>query len=394
VSLINKMLRDLDRRHASQGGMEATAPGRLAEEVRPVSGWGMGSDLFWRAAAVLGLLALGGIAWMTWQSMHRPADASLRSEFPGGSMSARKEGTPPPTAPASRPEVALAAVSPAVPVPVVAVPQPTVAVPAAIPPREPVKIETPGPAPASATLVPERVRKPASSRSRSARPRNVAQATPVQTAPARTASDGEPADSGKIDRRVNTNPGERAENEFRRAVNLVNQGRIAEGMDGFRGVLEIDPGHEAARQTLVALALEAKRVDDAAALLEQGLALNAGNSGFAMLLARIKVERGDVPGALSLLQKHAVPSDRNPDFHAFAAALYQRLDRHQEAIEQYRAALSIAPAAGVWWVGLGISYQAAQQPKQALEAFRHAKSAGNLAPELSSFVEQRLKQLQ
>ena len=165
-------------------------------------------------------------------------------------------------------------------------------------------------------------------------------------------------------------------------------------MGGFRRALEIDPGHEAARQTLVALLLETKRVDEAAASLQEGLALNNGNTGFAMLLARIMVESNDIPAALIVLQRHAAPADRNPDFHAFTAALYQRLDRHKEAIEQYQTALSLAPAAGVWWLGLGISLQAVERRKDALEAFTRAQSAGNLAPDLLAFVEQRLRQLQ
>jgi MSHA biogenesis protein MshN len=205
---------------------------------------------------------------------------------------------------------------------------------------------------------------------------------------------GDPAESGKIDRRSSATARDRAEDEFRRGAILVNQGRLAEGMESLRGALEIDPRHEAARQTLVALLLEARRVDEAVPVLQQGLALNAQNTEFAMLLARIMVERNDVPGALSMLQKHAAPQDRNPEFHAFAAALYQRLDRHAEAIERYQAALRLAPSPGIWWLGLGISHQAVRQPKEALEAFNRARSAGNLSPGLLDFVDQRLRQLQ
>src|SRR3989442_13331830 len=113
-----------------------------------------------------------------------------------------------------------------------------------------------------------------------------------------------------------------------------------------------------------------------------------------MLLARIMIESNDIPTALLVLQSHAAPPDRNPDFHAFAAALYQRLDRHKEAIEQYQTALGLAPSAGVWWLGLGISVQAVERRKDAREAFKRARSTGNLAPHLLSFLEQRLRQLQ
>jgi len=239
------------------------------------------------------------------------------------------------------------------------------------------------------TPIPQR-----SSGTSSSRPGSKIPVGAAKTVSAQPTLAGELAAPGKIDRRSNTTQRDRAENEFRRAVNLVNQGRIAEGMDGFRRALEIDPGHETARQTMVALLLEAKRVDEAALSLQEGLALNTDNTGFAMLLARIMVERNDIPAALFVLQRHAAPPDRNPDFHAFAAALYQRLDRHKEAIEQYQAALRLAPSAGVWWMGLGISFQAVERPKEALEAFTRARSAGNLAPNLVSFVDQKLRQLQ
>jgi MSHA biogenesis protein MshN len=199
---------------------------------------------------------------------------------------------------------------------------------------------------------------------------------------------------GKIDRRMNITSHESAESEFRRAVALVNQGRIAEGMDGVRSALKMDPEHQAARQTLVALLLEAKRVNEASTVAEQGLALNPANAGYAMLLARIMVERKDVTRALALLHKHAGSGAANPDYHAFTAALYQRLNRHKEAIDEYRTALGLAPLAGVWWVGVGISYQAIERPRDAFEAFSRARAAGNLTPELVGFVDQRLKQLQ
>jgi MSHA biogenesis protein MshN len=134
-------------------------------------------------------------------------------------------------------------------------------------------------------------------------------------------------------------------------------------------------------------------VDEAAVVLREGLALNAANGGFAMLLARIMVEHNDVKGALALLSAHAPQVGESAGYHAFTAALYQRLGRHDEAIEQYQAALRLAPGVGVWWVGLGISYQATDRREAAAEAFGHAKSAGNLTPPLLAFVDQRLSQL-
>jgi len=385
MSLINKMLRDLDKRHASQGGTAAPA-GVLSQHMHAVPARSLASGFFWRTMAMLMLFAVGWVAWLVWQLTPHPVVTDLVYQSSRGKASA--------PAASSRPD------SP--PAPQSAPPQPAPALPAAsasaasaaaqppLPRSEKINVDMLRLATELTTPIPQR--SPRASSSRSGPKASVAAARTVSGQPA--LADEAAAAPGKIDRRSNTSSRNRAESEFRRAVNLVNQGRIAEGMDGFRRALEIDPGHEAARQTLVALLIETKRVDEAALSLQEGLAVDTGNTGFAMLLARIMVESNDIPTALLVLQRHAAPPDRNPDFHAFAGALYQRLDRHKEAIEQYQAALRLAPSAGVWWLGLGISLQAVGRPKDAQEAFTRAKSAGNLAPDLLGFVDQRLRQLQ
>ena len=124
------------------------------------------------------------------------------------------------------------------------------------------------------------------------------------------------------------------------------------------------------------------------------MSLNPDRSAYAILLARIQVERGDLQGAHDLLTKHAANAAGDADYHAFDAALLQRLGRHKEAVTGYQAALKLAPRAGLWWMGMGISLQADNRGAEALEAFQRAKSAGGLNPDLLSFVDQRMKQLQ
>ena len=384
MSLINKMLRDLDRRHAPQGGTTLPAGG-LSQHMRPVPQRSLASDFFWRTMAMTMLFAVGWVAWLVWQLTpphpivtelayqsargRTPAPADVAPSRPDPAP-AREAAAPPPSRPAADPPPKVARTR--------------------LARADRANVDTLRLATELTPPIPQRSSRTPSSRSGSRAPVDAAKAVAAQGAPS-----GDPAAApGKIDRRSNTSSRNRAESEFRRAVNLVNQGRIAEGMDGFRRALEIDPGHEAARQTFVALLLETKRVDESAVSLREGLALDTGNTGFAMLLARIMVESNDIPTALMVLQRHAAPPDRNPDYHAFAAALYQRLDRHSEAIEQYQTALGLTPSAGVWWLGLGISFQAVERRKDALEAFTRAKSAGNLAPDLLGFVEQRLRQLQ
>jgi MSHA biogenesis protein MshN len=370
MSLINKMLQDLDQRHAPQVSAGGHSGG-LTQQVRAVRSRRLASDFFWPVMSVLMLTAVGWVAWVAWQIMPHSVVTELALESKPRKPEATKAAQPPATAQPAPTPVASAA------------PPKSAAAPAARP-AGPAKFDMLRLATDMTTPIPgHRV-----SRKKSGE-------TSHRKSPApQLLAGGTAEEPGKIDRHLKSTQNERADAEFRRGVNLVNQGRIAEGMDSIRAALQIDPGYETARQTLVALLLESKRMDEAAVVLREGLALNAANGGFAMLLARIMVERNDVKGALALLSAHAAQAgDNNAGYHAFTAALYQRLDRHDEAIEQYQAALRLAPGAGAWWVGLGISYQATDRRKAAAEAFGRAKAAGNLAPPLVAFVDQRLGQL-
>lgn len=186
-------------------------------------------------------------------------------------------------------------------------------------------------------------------------------------------------------------PQQKAENEYRRALTAMQEGRVSEAMTGMEQALVIDPRHEASRQTLVSLLLENQRADDAVRVLQQGLNLDPKQPSLAMLLARLQIERGGP--AVETLQRTLPYTRDNGEYRALLAAVLQRSQRHKEAAEQYREALRGAPQNGVWLMGLGISLQADNRKAEALDAFTRAKGSGSLSQELQSFVDRRLQQL-
>ena len=399
MSLINKMLQDLDKRHAAYAGGKKT----LTEQLRPVK-----APMDKRRIVIevfAGLLVGGG--WAAWV-YYQIAPRSVVTDLAFQSRTKRPQPLAAPQAPALAPQAAAApaAMPPVTP----AAPVPGTAAVAAMP-------VAPAPAGSEAARVDTlrlatEIGTPFSRKDSSAKPgteRNpAAEATPkrkpapesiaaAERAPAERSDPGAHKARGpaNIDKRTHVPaPAERAESEFRKASALLNQGRVAEAIDGYKSSLTQDAAHAAARQALVGLLLENRRIDDAQQVLQEGLSLNPDRSNYAMLLARIQVERADLQGAHELLARHAGGAANNADYHAFDAALLQRLGRHKEAVSGYQAALKIAPNAGVWWMGLGISLQADKRDAEAREAFKRAKSAGGLGPDLVSFIDQRLKQLQ
>lgn len=188
-------------------------------------------------------------------------------------------------------------------------------------------------------------------------------------------------------------PQQQAENEYRKAVAMVQQGRAKEAVEELTYALQLDPRHTAARQTLVGLLLEANRYGDAERKLQEGLTIAPDQPDLVMILARLQVERGDIRGGLVTLERALPYASENAAYQAFLAALLQRDGRHREAIEHYLLALRNAPQTGVWLMGLGISLQAENRLPEAREAFSRARTSNTLSPELQAFVEQRLKQL-
>ncbi|RYF05642.1 MAG: tetratricopeptide repeat protein, partial [Oxalobacteraceae bacterium] len=204
-------------------------------------------------------------------------------------------------------------------------------------------------------------------------------------APARTVADSRNA-PGR-----DQNVSQRAEADYRRALASMQDGRMGETIASLESALRIDPGHEAARQTLVGLLIEAKRPDDAIRQLQLGLTQDPRQPALAMLLARLQIERGG--NGIETLNRTLPYAGANPDYHAFLAGALQRQQRHREAAAEYQAALRSVPGNGVWWMGMGISLQAEKRNGEALEAFRKAQASGALSQELQAFVERQILQL-
>ncbi len=392
MSLINKMLQDLDKRHAADAGGKKT----LTEQLRPVPAPKKWRRIMWEVVAGL-VIGTGWAIWVLYQISPRSAVTDLAFQSQAKRPQAAAGLLPPAAPPAQQPAATAQAAAPQGTPPPAALPAPP---PAPLPPAtksaEPVKVDMLKLATEIATPFDEKTfaksrveRKPAAE-AKAAHKREPTKEAVAELAPA-PGMHG----PGSIDKQMHVGtPAERAETEFRKATGLLNQGRVAESIDGYKFALQQDPRHGAARQALVGLLLENRRIDEAQQFLQEGLTLNPDRSNYAMLLARIQVERGDLQGAHRLLSQHAASAANNADYHAFDAALLQRLGRHKEAVAGYQTALRLAPRAGVWWMGMGISLQADNHSAEALDAFTRAKSAGGLSPDLLSFVDQRMKQLQ
>lgn len=373
MSLINKMLQELDRRHARAAPQGQT----LHPEVRPVHAARSGPEWFWRVIAALMLVAAVWTLWVVYQM--QPRSVATELALRASDNSRRQSGSAPlATAPAVVAQVEPPAVQ-APPTPVlVAAPAPEkLAAPIELL-RLALTIDTP--------LAP-----------RSARPvKAVPTAGPVAQGK-KPASRQKPANTApvRVEKRERAGlPEDRAEAAFRRAAQMLERGRVADAEQALLSALRAYHAHQAARQTLIALYIEQGRIDDARGQLEEGLAVNPAYSPFAVALARIHVDQRGYARALQVLDQASAAGQGSVDYHVLRGAVLQRMARHSEAAGAYRLALGAGLQSGASWVGLGISLDALGRRPEAAEAFRRGVASGSLAAEVRAYAEQRVRQLQ
>jgi MSHA biogenesis protein MshN len=415
MSLINKMLQDLDARGTTR--TEA-----LPGQVKPVARVPYRPNRRAIAAAAGGAVVGTALAWVGWTQWHRSAQPAPAVAQPVAVLARPAVKAAPvvtgPVQAASAPAASAAPVAAAVtgPAPAPAVAQPSAA-PADVDEAQPMS---------RAERRAERKRRAAEreaerlARSAVARPKEVAPMEPdseearearramaqllaargksaktssaALLAAARAVAQDELAAKPKRMPPGRQETGaQRAEGEYRRALASLQEGRMAETVAALEQALKYEPAHEAARQTLVGLLIEANRTDEAMRQLQLGLMLDPRQPTMAMLLARLQIEGGG--NGIDTLTRTLPYAGNDPDYRGFLAAALARQQRHREAAEQYQQAVRAVPGNGVWWMGLGISLQAEKRNGEALDAFQKARASGGLSPELQSFVERRIQQL-
>jgi MSHA biogenesis protein MshN len=355
MSVINRVLRDLEQRHA--------APGRKSLAKVPVRAVGV-PDRGGRAtvlAACTAGLALTAVSIAALHGWSIPATATAAE------------------APAKRGAViALAA-------PAVAAPGSSAVMPSAVAPVRPREVATKRPRGWSVAGAKDGPPEPPLvGRTRFQEPVVDVEPLAAPAAPSTVGATG-------IDRQERPlGPVERAENAFLMGIAALRNGHATEAEARFRVALDALPAHVGARQALLGLMLDSRRSVEAEALMRAGMVANPDQISFAMVAARLQAQRGDAVAAILTLESVQGPGSGHGDFVALHAAMLQRIGRHGEAAQRYSVAIGLGNAQPVWYIGRAISLQQIGKDAEARASFRQAIDTGSLPPELRAFAERQL----
>lgn len=371
MSLINKMLRDLDARRAP------AADRPILPNAVHLAHRRAGRDWLPMLLACGGGALLAGVAWYWFAGRSASAPVvppQIQASAPVPAPVAEARLAPPTPPPVSAAAPALPA-APAMPEPVAMTPPPTVA------PQLPAAAGVPA---VSKPLAPPAKPVPVATAAKPAAP------VSAKMAGAQTAA--VPAVQGSIEKQPSVPLAESAaENEYNKGIEALRRGANAESMAFFQSALRLNARHVAARQALLSLLVRQQQWGQAAALAEEGLALLPAQTPWAVVLARLQADAGKLAEATDTLARHAPHAERNADYQALYAVLLQKQKRFHEAVDRYLAAVTLRSTEGRWWYGLGVSLEGDQRPQEAREAFLKARDAGNLPPELAGSLKSHLQ---
>lgn len=202
---------------------------------------------------------------------------------------------------------------------------------------------------------------------------------------------GKEGGNALMDRKLKPlSPDEKAETEYRRAVELLEKGRAGDAERHLKAALGASETHVKARELYAGLLLQQGHWRETQQLLEKGIDKVPDYHPFAQLLARVYVEHGADQKALAVMERSRRAAADSPDYVAFLAILYQRAGRHAEAVKAYNEALALLPQEGRWWLGAGISLEAVQDWSAAGAAYQRAVDSGALDENLLTYARQRL----
>lgn len=179
----------------------------------------------------------------------------------------------------------------------------------------------------------------------------------------------------------------RAAAAHRHALDLAEEGRETAALDAALDVLRIEPRHMAAHRLAAALAINLNRFEQADALISAGLGMQPGDAELTTLRARLLAASGQGDAALAALQELQRPS---ADALGLKAGLLARDGHYLQAARAYEQALREQPGNATWWLGLGVALDAQGQTQSARQAFARAHALGTLRPDLQGWIEQKI----
>lgn len=190
---------------------------------------------------------------------------------------------------------------------------------------------------------------------------------------------------------VDLTPEQLAKNAQTRALKALDSNNFDAAVDAYSEALRYTPRDETLRQRLAALYYGKNDVRKAFDLLQVGIEMNPKGETLRIALSRLLIKEKQLTAALTPLSP--LTTDASIEYLSLRAALAQKNQFNDMALESYQTLVQREPNNARWWLGLGIQQERAFKLAQAKTSYQNALSKVGVSSSSITFIQDRLKTL-
>ncbi|GLT17110.1 MSHA biogenesis protein MshN [Vibrio zhanjiangensis] len=187
---------------------------------------------------------------------------------------------------------------------------------------------------------------------------------------------------------VELSPSQLSEKAQHRANKALENNNIDQALDEYQQALRYEPNNIEVRKKLSALYYGKGDVRKAVEILNKGIQIDKESSVLRLALAKLLIKEKQNDAALTALVY--VPQQASVDYISLRAALAQKANHDEIALNSYQSLVSLEPDSGRWWLGLGIQQERALDLSSAEEAYQQALTKLGLSSQSQQFIRDRL----
>ncbi|MFC0445916.1 tetratricopeptide repeat protein [Pseudidiomarina halophila] len=188
--------------------------------------------------------------------------------------------------------------------------------------------------------------------------------------------------------RVELSAEELAEVKLKQAREAAQKGERERAGSLLEQVIALAPDHVDARSELAAYWYGRGRVRSALAVLDEGLQRQPQQPDWLVLYGRILLENGAYEQVLVSLAELPEESAETSELLQMRATAASELNRFAQAATDYQH-LAERTDQGRWWIAAAVAYEDAEQPQQALWSYQQALQDDDLSQDARRYAAQR-----
>lgn len=202
----------------------------------------------------------------------------------------------------------------------------------------------------------------------------------------------EPKDSensGILIEQVELTPEQLSINAQGRAQKALDANDLTGALKGYNEALRYTPRNEDVRQKLAILYFGKGDTRKAYELFQSGIKLNINSEKLRLGLSKLLVKADQAEAALSPLVH--MPPHPTQEYLAMRAALSQKSQQEEIALESYQKLVEVDSENARWWLGLAIQQERQLDFAAAKQSYQGALTRVGISSQSQSFVRDRLK---